>query len=148
MSYRVFFGATFLGKGCVRTIYQTLFFTALSSEKYLDKLIKFLQYLAPDSLDIDKFIHDTLHDLKLSAKHGNSAVSATSTESSSTDKQGSAAGSADNSGSVLETFVFLWQIFMLVVLAFFVISLMQHSAQYYQSILDAVSDGTIAHRTV
>ena len=142
MPYRVFFGATFLGKGCVRTIYQTLFFTALSSEKYLDKLIKFLQYLAPDSLDIDKFIHDTLHDLKLSAKHGNSAVSATSKESSSTDKQGSA------TGSVLDTFVFLWQIFMLVVLAFFVISLMQHSAQYYQSILDAVSDGTIAHRIV
>ena len=115
------------------------------SEKYLDKLIQFLQFLAPDSLQIDKSIRDSLLDLKLSAQHGNTnaaTVSVVATDqilngkSSGGEIDSSERGSSD--GSTLQFFVFIWQIFMSIVLIFFVVSLVQHFAQYYQSILDAV----------
>lgn len=127
----------------MRTVYQSLFFTALSSEKYLHMLIEVLQYLAPDSLQIDKSIHDTLHDLKLAAHHSNTATASSTLASdvSALAPKGSTSSpavAAEASGGALETFLFLWQMLMMTVLAFFVISLIQHFAQYYQSTIDAV----------
>lgn len=130
MPFWTFFGATFLGKGCVRTLYQSLLFTALMSEEHLDTLIQVLQRITPDALHLDKYIHDTLKELKKSTLGENGAIAAG--ESRKVDS------------SALKSFMLVWQVFMTIVLIYFVLSCVQHFAQYYQSVLDSEKEKKIS----
>ena len=103
------------------------------SEEYLESLISFLQFLTPDSLQLDKSIHDTLHDLQHSAReaHSNDASEQADAASNGNSEEGS-------DGHALKTLLFMWQLLMIIILLYFTFSLIQHFARYYQSILDTV----------
>ena len=113
-----------------------------TSDEHLETLIGMLQFLAPDSLQIDKSIHDGLQDLKLSAHHTTATSASIHSPGADSNAPTALAGGGEGKEaphSTVQTFMFVWQMFMILFLVFFAVSLIQHFAQYYQSILDAVS---------
>lgn len=108
----------------IRNGYQSVIYIALCNEKYLEWLVRYLQYLAPDSWRIDHTIRVVLEDCRKSFQSKvNTAV---------TDV-------IDNNGDesdAAKAFLLYWQIFMSVLLMTFFLSCVSQFAQHYQLTID------------
>eukprot|EP00602_Paraphysomonas_sp_CaronLab_P011099 CAMPEP_0185023178 /NCGR_PEP_ID=MMETSP1103-20130426/5863_1 /TAXON_ID=36769 /ORGANISM="Paraphysomonas bandaiensis, Strain Caron Lab Isolate" /LENGTH=571 /DNA_ID=CAMNT_0027555635 /DNA_START=68 /DNA_END=1783 /DNA_ORIENTATION=+ len=123
MPFWTFFGATFLGKACVRNTYQTLLMVTLFSERYLEVFIRTLQRLVPDGLHLDAYIREALEEFQ---------------ESSQREIQQQEGGEEVNTHSSHghSALAHAWSILMTVILVYFSLSCVQHFAQFYQAMID------------
>lgn len=121
MPFSTFILATFIGKAVIRNTYQSLLYIALCSEHHLDLLIEFLQYLAPDALNVDKTIKDSL----LDARDSFQAL----TKSSGDEETPAGPGKSS-------AFFFYWQMFTGCLFVLFTLSCVSHCAQFYQMNID------------
>ena len=109
------------------------------SEHYLELLIQSMQYLAPDSLQIDQMIREAMEEGRESFKKNvdkdTAAVAAAAAAASS-----SAAVSAG------ELFMFYWQMLMASLLLAFALSCISHFAQFHQMLLDQEASQKLRNR--
>lgn len=102
--------------------------------------IRVIQYLIPDSLNLDESIRDAFEEGRIGFQNlakkgidGNSEA----TEAASKGSDGHSAG---------EIFLFWWQIFMLTLLAVFFLSCVSHFAQHYQLTIDQEESNKLRKR--
>ena len=130
MPFWTFLSATFIGKAVIRNGYQSVVYIALCSEKYLEYLIRSLQYLAPDSWRIDQMIRDVLVESRESFKK----------------LEDSADSPAKPMSSLASSFVFYWQLLMTIMLATFLLSCISQFAQHHQLQIDMVESEKLRRR--
>mmetsp|Transcript_1119 Transcript_1119/g.1799 ORF Transcript_1119/g.1799 Transcript_1119/m.1799 type:complete len:573 (-) Transcript_1119:138-1856(-) len=123
MPFWTFFGATFLGKACVRNTYQTLLMVTLFSERYLEVFIRTLQRLVPDHFHLDTYIREALEEFQ---------------ESSQREMQKQEMGEPTSAPSAQShsALSHIWSIMMTIILIYFSLSCVQHFAQFYQAMID------------
>lgn len=126
MPFWIFFSATFIGKAIIRNAYQSFFYVLLCSEEYLEMIIRILQRLSPDHLQLDSAIREILEQGRESFQrkinhHASSSNQVITPMQTST---------------VSEQVFLTWQLFMAAVLITFALSCVSEFAQYYQRILD------------
>lgn len=130
MPFWTFFGATFVGKACVRNTYQTLIMVALFSEKYLEIVIRTLQSIVPDSFHLDTFIREALEDFQDSSQK---ELKKQQADASAVNSGESPPETTHHGHSTLAN---LWSTFLACILIYFTLSCVQHFAQFYQAMLD------------
>lgn len=140
MPFMSFFMATFIGKAIIRNSYQSFFYVLLCSEEYLDRIIRIIQHLLPDSWELDQAIRDLLEQGRESFQR----------KIHETDADRAAAAAAAASGAsqsqLSEQLMGLWNIFMTFVLTTFFLSCLAEFAQCYQRVLDDQDAQILRHR--
>ena len=121
MPFWTFFLATFVGKAIIRNFYQSLIYVMLCQEEYMKMFIELLQYLTPDSFQVDEAIRDVLEEGRASFQQNQDGIV----------KQ-----SENNEPSLAANIMFYWQLFMAILLLSFAASCISQFAQYYQMTLD------------
>lgn len=101
------------------------------SQEYMELMIRLLQRLSPDTLQLDHYIRQVLEESRESF-HKNV-------------HKGSAEDNADSEG-IGQAFTFWWQIFMTSVLTMFFLSCISHFAQFYQLTLDQEDSNKLRRR--
>uniref|UniRef100_A0A7S3D757 Vacuole membrane protein 1 n=1 Tax=Palpitomonas bilix TaxID=652834 RepID=A0A7S3D757_9EUKA len=105
-----FFGGTFIGKACIKSEIQTL--AVIAAVGYLDNIISFVGYIAPSLANsLSDFLRQWRSDLQ-------------------SDEQGSSASSANP--SILKQIVGrLWDLFLFLMIAYFILSIVDSLVQGY-----------------
>eukprot|EP00606_Chrysophyceae_sp_TOSAG23-5_P000099 GSChrysophyteH2.ASY1.ANO1.368.1 assembled CDS len=129
MPFWVFFGATFVGKALIRNGYQSLVYVAICNEKYLERLIGFLQWVAPDSMQVDHRIRLALEGARYSFGHLGKATDGATTATAT----GSGGG-----GDMGHDFKLYWQCVMGTLLTLFFANFVAAVAQFHQLQLDTI----------
>jgi hypothetical protein len=133
MPFWTFFGATFVGKAMIRNTYQSIIYVTLCSEKYLQMLINLLQYLTPDSLQIDEIIREVLEEGRASFQN--------------LEKKGAGPEIIKKSSqSIASKIALYWQLFMGMLLFSFFLSCISQFAQFYQMSLDQIESNELREK--
>jgi membrane protein YqaA with SNARE-associated domain len=140
MPFFTFFIATFLGKAVVRNSYQSFFYVFLCSEEYLERIIRVIQQLLPDSWDLDNAIRDILEQGRESFQrkmHESQQQGSLEGQQNTEAFQGEQQQPHPHQQSVLsEQLMTLWQLTMTIILTTFFLSCLAEFAQCYQRVLD------------
>lgn len=134
MPFWSFFIATLIGKAIIRNAYQSFFYVLLCSEEYLEMIIRILQRLSPDHLDMDTAIREVLEQGRESFQR---KIPHRSTTQEPVIIPAEAAAVGTGSSNISEQVFFAWQLFMAAVLVTFALSCFSEFAQYYQRVLDS-----------
>lgn len=122
MPFWTFFAATFIGKAIIRNGYQSFIYVMLCNEDHLERFIRLLEYITPDSLILDKT-------LRLAVEEGRDSFRSISKPTPDV----SSKATRMTSGVII---AFWWKVFMASLLCLFFLSCISHFAQYYQLTVD------------
>ena len=118
MPFWTFFSATFLGKAVIRNLYQSVMYVVLCQEEYMQWVIRILQYLAPDSWQIDEVIREIIEYGQASFRNIERVHTTTQASTTAT------------------ALLYYWQFIVGTLLFLFLLSCISQFAQFYQLTLD------------
>jgi|MDTB01.3.fsa_nt_gb hypothetical protein len=131
MPFDRFFFATLLGKAVVRNGYQSLIYVAMADEKVMDFIVRGLQSLAPDGLQIDSKIREVLEAAR--AQFNSAGLPS---KGGGTKAVKVAASAAASTGGIFGQLKLYWQGVMVIFLALFLLSCVTALAQHRQLLED------------
>ena len=141
MPFNQFFLATLCGKAVIRNGYQSLVYVAMADEKVMDFVVRGLQSLAPDGLQLDSKIREVLEAgrAQFNRAGGSSSTSKGGKGGSKAAKAAATAAAASASasvGGIFDQLKLYWQGVMVIFLALFLLSCVTALAQHRQLLED------------